>query len=150
MSEIKFYSEPVEMDYTRSPGKLLGKFFASLRDEGIIKGIRCSHCSSVFVPPQQYCPLCTSKMSNLIPMPQEATIASFTIVKKDAPFTEWKAPFTYVAVKYDATHSTFWHRLKETENVNIGDKIQAVFKPESEREGSLLDILYFEKIPEHT
>ena len=146
MSDIKFYSEPVEMDYIRSPGKLLVKFFASLRDEGVIKGIRCSHCSHTFVPPQQFCPDCFHKMSNFVAMPATGQIASYTVVKRDAPFAVWKAPFAYVAVKFDGSDSLLWHRLKDTANIAIGARVRAVFRPASQREGSLLDIEFFEMV----
>ncbi|MCP5493940.1 MAG: Zn-ribbon domain-containing OB-fold protein [Leptospiraceae bacterium] len=146
MKEIKFYSEPLEMEYTRSPGKLLGEFFVKLRDEGVVAGVRCSNCSYVFVPPQQFCPECSSKMINFVNMPSVGTVASFTVVRKDSPFAQWKAPFAFVAVKYDGANSLFWHRLKDIEGIKVGDKVQPVFKKEEDRQGSILDIEYFEKV----
>lgn len=148
MDKVRFVSEPVEMEYTRSPGKILGHFFARMRDEGTLMAIRCSNCSQVFLPPQQFCPECTHKMTNFVEVPSEGRIASFTVMRKDSPFCELTAPYSYVAVQFEGVDSLFWHFCKDTEDLRAGDRVRAVFKSMDDREGSLLDLLYFERVRE--
>lgn len=146
MAKIKFLEGNLEMDYTRSPGKVIGRFLSELRDNQEIMGIRDSKTSQVFVPPQLYGPDSKSKMQTYVPMPSEGTIAYFTVVKENLPFSDWPAPFTFVGVKFDGSHSVLWHRMKATEGLEIGQAVKPVYRDEEKREGSILDIDYFEPV----
>ncbi|RME92634.1 MAG: hypothetical protein D6767_02760 [Candidatus Hydrogenedentota bacterium] len=140
---IKFLDGEMEMEYTRSPGKLLGRFLSELRDNGDIYGIRCSKCSQVFVPPQQYCPDCKIKMQSWVLMPEEAVVEQFTIVQEETPFSDLKPPYAYVAVRFEGANSLFWHRMKNPDSLKAlkkGVKVIPKFLDVEKRTGSILDI----------
>ena len=144
MEKIKFLKGTVEMDYTRSPGKVTGKFLTELRDNQTIQGIRCGNCSHVFVPPQLYCPDCRIKMQSFVKLHNQGTIEYFTKVFEKMPFARWEAPYAFIAVRLAGAHTLLWHRMINIDNIKAGMKVKAVFKPRETREGSILDIDYFE------
>ncbi len=141
---IRFLEGELEMEYTRSPGKIIGRFLSELRDNEEILGIRDSRTSQVFVPPQLYGPDSKTRMQTFVPMPKEGRLAYFTVVKEATPFNDWQPPYAYVAVEFDGATSVLWHRMKETEGLKPGMALKPVYRPEDQREGSILDIDYFE------
>lgn len=140
MDEIKFLDGEMEMEYTRSPGKIIGRFLSGLRDQAEIQGIRCSKCSQVFVPPQQYCPDCGIKMENWVIMPEEGVVEQHTIVHVKTPFSDIEPPYAYVAVRFEGASTLFWHRMKNPEGVQNGLRVKPRFLEEEKRVGSIMDI----------
>jgi uncharacterized OB-fold protein len=84
-------------------------------------------------------------MNNFVPLPPEGKIMYFTIVKKKSPYTDWPVPFIYAGIQFTGAHTIFWHRIKNTDKITVGDMVKAVFLPKDKRQGSILDIDYFEK-----
>lgn len=145
MEKIKTLDGIMEMEYTRSPGKILGRFLSELRDNEEILGIRCSNCSQVFVPPQQYCPDCKISMQTYVPMSKDGVIESYTIVREANPFCDLKPPYAYVAVRFTGANTLFWHRMKDgIDKLKHGLKVHPVFLPEDKRTGCIMDIDSFE------
>ena len=144
-TQVRHLEGVVEMEYTRSPGKIAGRFLSELRDKGEILGIRCSKCSHVFVPPQQYCPDCRVKMQTWVPMPRDGVAEILTVVHEKTPFSPWQVPFVYVGVRFPGAHTLFFHRMIDVA-VNPGERVRAVLKSEERREGSILDIDYCERV----
>ena len=134
------------MEYTRSPGKVIGRFLSDLRDNEAVHGIRDSVTSKVYVPPQAYGPESKTKMQTIVPLSSEASISYFTVVHEKPPFTDWEPPFAFVAVEFEGAHTQLWHRMKDTKGLSIGMKVKPKFKDENERSGSILDIDYFEPV----
>ena len=58
-------------------------------------------------------------------------------------------PYTMAGIVLDnGPDVSFWHVLEETDpqKVQIGMRVEAIFKPEEEREGLITDIIHFRTI----
>ena len=143
--DLLSFNEPMNLTYKRSPGKIIGRFLAALKNEAQLLAIRCSKCSMGFLPPQAYCPDCKFPMNFFFVAPKVGKIAYFASVHKQLPFEGWKPPFTYVGVKFEGIHTVFWHRMLEAKDIEVGLEVVPVFKDKEERQGSILDIDYFKR-----
>jgi len=57
-------------------------------------------------------------------------------------------PEIMALIQLDGADSVLAHRLSEVDpdDLRIGMRVRAVFKPKKEREGSILDIMHFEPV----
>jgi uncharacterized OB-fold protein len=122
------------------------KFFRTLKDEGRILGTHCSHCDQTYVPATVFCERCLAKLDEWVDVGTSGEIDTFTLlyVNLDGSFRE--KPEIIAFVRF--ADGGLVHRLGgvEIDHVEIGMVVQAVFKPASERIGSILDIDYFKPV----
>ena len=78
-------------------------------------------------------------------MPETGTIMSFTIVHIPIPNAPVKPPFIVANIVLDETDQTFIHLVSECDNdaLEIGQKVKAIWKDESEWDYTLENIKYF-------
>lgn len=71
-----------------------------------------------------------------------------TVAYVNVDGTKLKKPIIWAMVKIDKVHGGFVHKLGEVdpEDVEIGMRVEAVFKEKKERVGSMLDIKYFKPV----
>jgi len=147
MAEDQFVSlkGKIEVPYEWTAGEAPGKFLTALRDEKKIIGARCSGCGKVYVPPQESCGTCFDAKVEYVEVKDRGELVSFTIVHKPLVLVPrpLPAPFALALIKLDSADTAMIHYLGEVdiEKIRCGMRVQAVWK--DEREGSVLDILYF-------
>jgi uncharacterized OB-fold protein len=134
---------PIESLYT--VGIAGEKFFRAIKDQGVIMGTVCTECNLTYVPPMMYCERCFAELEDWIEVGTEGTVYTYTVLGvslEDSPLEE---PEIFAFIKIEGVHGGLVHRLGEVEpeEVEIGVAVEAVFKPQEEREGSILDIKYF-------
>ena len=68
-----------------------------------------------------------------------------TVAYVDIDGTKLKKPLVWAMIKIDNVHGGFVHKLGEVDpkDVEIGMRVEAVFKEKKKRVGSMLDIKYF-------
>ncbi len=142
MQKVTHFHGSFLLEYKRSPGKIVGRFLSTLRDEARILAIRCAECNNGFLPPQAFCPDCRAKMQTFFAVPETGQVAYLTKVCKPVPFFDCPVPYYYIGIQFAGVNTVFWHRSFD-DKLEIGDTIKAVFKDESERVGSILDIDHF-------
>ncbi len=140
----------IKVPYEWTAGEAPGKFLAALRDNGRIIGAKCAGCGRVYVPPQEYCGRCFDAPVEYIDVSDEGEVVSFTVVHRPLIDLErpLPAPFTLALVRLDGADTAMVHYLGGTaaEKIRCGMRVKAVWK--EEREGSILDILYFKPLEE--
>lgn len=150
MSSIS--SGEAEQPFKWSAGRYGSKFLTELRDNKRIVGIRCPQCKKVLVPPRRVCGDCFVAMDEIVELPGEGTVETFTVLSfgfvdpdtgKQRP-----VPYTWAFIKLDGADNTFIHYLEETnqDKLRIGMRVRPVF--EDNRRGHVLDIRHFETIEE--
>ena len=119
------------------------RFFRAIKNEGRLLGTRCSQCERTYVPAMLYCERCMDQLDEWVDVGKIGEIHTFTLLFEDYDGSTLDEPQIVVFVRIG--DGGLVHRLGEIapEDVEIGKQVEAVFKPQVERSGSILDIEYF-------
>ena len=85
-----------------------------------------------------------------VTLSDKATVESFTIVAIPIPGNPIKPPFIIANLVADGANISFIHLMSEcvNEEVHIGQRVQAIWKPEEEWDYAMDNIRYFKPIDE--
>ena len=133
--------------YLYTAGVAGQKFLAALRDEGKILGARCDKCGYTYVPARMYCERCFAALpdSAWVEAGPGGRLASFTVVHLDLDGQPLASPRVMGLIQPDGADGLLAHDLGEfgERAPRVGMRVTAIFKPQAERAGSILDIRYF-------
>ena len=140
------------MPYEWSIGLHGSRFFQEVRERQRFIGIRCPECGKVYVPPRRVCAPCYREMDELVPLSDTGTLRAFSVV--NYPFIDPNTggqrpvPYTYGYIQLDGADNIFSHIINETDvsKIEVGMRLKAVFKPASEMQGHITDIIHFDII----
>lgn len=135
---------PIYLDYEFTAGAALARFLASIR-EGRIVGQRCPGCASVYVPPRGSCSRCGIPTEEEVEVKDTGVIEAFTIVHIPIPGNPIKPPFIAASILLDGTDMACLHLVSEvpTEQVHVGMRVRAVWKPREEWDYTFENIAWF-------
>ena len=138
--------QDLKVPYRYSMGGVPSKFFIEIRDNQKIMGIRCPSCDVVFIPPRSTCGRCFSQLQEWVEVGNQGTLETYTQVRYSTPVQPAAAPFYYGIIKPDGADTGLAHMVGDLKGKEprIGMRLQAVFK--EERQGNMLDILYFKPV----
>jgi uncharacterized protein len=144
----KFYS--ADLKYSWSTGIAVTRFLQELKSGKII-GRKCSKCHRILVPPRMFCEDCFRTTDEWIYVKDTGIVNTYSIAHVGTDASRLKEPLYIGVINIDgATRGMgFLHYLGQIaseKKLKVGMKVQAVWKPESERTGSILDIKYFKPI----
>jgi uncharacterized OB-fold protein len=124
------------------------KFFREIKDHGRFLGTHCPTCDLIYVPAAMFCERCFTELDEWVPVPNRGTVFTYTLLNWDLDEQPLDRPALMAYVKLEGTDGGLVHFLGEVEPecVCIGLEVEAVFKDTAEREGSILDILYFRPV----
>lgn len=135
--------------YAWDAGEAIGRYLTELK-AGRLIGVRCNHCRRTVIPPRLNCEWCFNPMSDWVYLPDTGTVNTFSLCYVTWDMRELTDPEISAVIDIDGTRPSvgIMHMLGEVEpdKVRIGMKVQAVWKPADEREGSILDIAYFRPV----
>jgi uncharacterized protein len=113
---------------------------------GKIIGQRCPACGKVYVPPRGACPVDGVPTTTDVELPDVGTVTTFCIV--NVPFRGQRVPSPYVAasVLLDGADIAFQHLILgcEPEDVRMGMRVRAVWRPREEWGTTSENISHFE------
>jgi uncharacterized OB-fold protein len=137
-------SLPVNNRYTF--GLAGERFFRALQEQGRILGAYCPACNHTYVPAQSYCERCLAPLEDWRDVGLTGEVYSFTGLHVNLDNSPRSEPEIIAFVRMG--DGGLVHRIANIpfEEVSIGMQVQAVLKPRSERQGSILDILFFEPV----
>jgi uncharacterized OB-fold protein len=145
-------SDPVAMIIT--PVRLRIQHSASAEEsryliglsEGKLIGQRCPACGKVYVPPRGACPTDGVPTTTDVELPDVGTVTTFCVV--NVPFQGQRVPSPYVAasVLLDGADIAFQHLILgcEPDEVRMGMRVRAVWKPPEEWGTTSENISHFE------
>ena len=121
------------------------RFFREIKDNARFLGTRCQGCGITYVPPRLYCERCFAKLDEWVEVKPTGTVHTFTVLHLALDGSPLEEPEILAFVVLDGSDGGLVHRLGEVapDEVKIGMRVEAVFKPKAEREGSITDIEYF-------
>ena len=132
--------------YSWDAGVAIGRYLAELK-RGHLVGVHCNKCHRTVIPPRNVCEWCFRPMDSWVHLPDTGTVNTFSLCYVTWDMRYLDEPEISAVVDIDGTNPPvgIMHMLGEVDpaTVEIGMRVQAVWKPVEEREGSILDIRHF-------
>ncbi|MEM9254667.1 MAG: Zn-ribbon domain-containing OB-fold protein [Pseudomonadota bacterium] len=141
---------PIYLKYNFTAGAAPTRFLAQLK-HGKLTGQRLPEAGApVYIPPRGSCPATGQPTQQEVELSDKATVQSFTIVHIPIPGNPIEPPFVVANLVADGASISFIHLMSECDNeeVHIGQRVQAIWRPEEEWDYSMDNILYFKPIDE--
>ena len=133
-------------EYAWDAGSAIGTYLEGLR-QGKLLGSRCRRCSRKMIPPRDFCELCYRPVHETVTLKDTGIVNTFSLCYVTWDMQKLKTPQIPAVIEIDGAGKGMgiMHLLGEVDptKVKIGMKVRAVWKPESERTGSILDIRHF-------
>lgn len=139
----------MQADYLYPSGVAGDKLFKHIMKNDSFLASKCPKCNKTYFPPRMYCEDCFCEIpeAKWMELPAKGTIKLHTVVTIDTYGEKLEEPKVIGMINIDNTDSVILGLIKK-ENIDEelrGKQVKAVFRPISEREGTLKDILYFTK-----
>ncbi|MFO8010716.1 MAG: Zn-ribbon domain-containing OB-fold protein [Dehalococcoidia bacterium] len=146
--DVWVYHGQLYIPNTYSAGAVGSRFLINLRDKGKIMGTRCPECNRVWVPARSICKDCFGQLKQWVEVSDKGTVISYAIEHESKPIQPTETPIIYAIIQLDGADNGFAHMLGEVEpeQLRIGMRVEALFKPKGDRSGSILDIKYFKPL----
>lgn len=142
---VPVITTPVRLHYVHSASPVETRYLLGLA-EGRILGQRCAVCGKVYVPPRGACPTDGVPTEEEVELPGSGTITTFCIV--NVPFMGQRISPPYVAayVLLDGADIPVQHLVLgcDAEEVRMGMRVQAIWKPPEEWGRSMENIDHFQ------
>jgi uncharacterized OB-fold protein len=130
--------------YAWDAGVAIGRFLDGL-EEGLILGRECRSCRRILVPPRMFCERCFRGTDAWVEVEQTGIVQTFSICHVRWDMEPLDEPEIPAVIAIDGSDGGLLHMLGDVtpDNVSVGMAVEAVWRPESERTGSILDIAHF-------
>jgi uncharacterized OB-fold protein len=149
--KVLFNYDQLHGEFAWDTGIAIGRYLAALR-EGFLLGARCATCRKVVVPPRLVCEWCFRPMDEYVPLQDTGRVNTFSLCYVTWDVQRIQKPEIPAVIEIDGASPLhgILHKLDEIDpqQVRIGMRVQAVWKPAPERSGSVTDILYFRPVEE--
>ncbi|RLI79821.1 DNA-binding protein [Archaeoglobales archaeon] len=146
---VTYVEDHPDIRYSWTAGQAISRFLNELK-RGRIIGVKCNECGRIMVPPRLYCELCYKPINEWVYLKDTGTVQTFSISYIDPDARPLPEPIIVAVIAIDGASPNMgiMHILGEVkpEDVYIGMKVKAVWKPENEREGAITDIKYWKPI----
>jgi uncharacterized OB-fold protein len=140
------------LDYRHAYGPYYGTLFDAVKDGRRIRGVKCSHCRRVLLPPRALCDVCFSPTSEWVDVEATGTVQASSVVHIEFIGQRLKPPYVYAEVVLDGSSTRLIHMVGNVDAdeaktaVAPGTRVRAVWS--DRHTGSLADIDHFELITE--
>lgn len=132
--------------YSWDTGEAIGRYLAELK-RGRLIGRRCLGCQRVMIPPRSFCERCFRATIEWVYLKDTGTVNTFSLCYVSWDVRRLKRPEIPAVIEIDGASPGMGilHVLKRVEpkDVRIGMRVKAVWKPASQRTGSITDIAYW-------
>jgi uncharacterized OB-fold protein len=136
------------LDYEHAYGHYYGTMFDGVKTDRRIRGVKCSKCARILLPPRPLCDVCYAPTSEWVDVPATGTIQASSVVHIEFVGQRRKPPYVYAEIVLDGTSTRLIHTVggvdpEEAKTVAApGARVRAVWS--DRHTGSLADIDYFE------
>ncbi|MGZ4110269.1 MAG: Zn-ribbon domain-containing OB-fold protein, partial [Actinomycetota bacterium] len=154
LSDAEFRSAVGAVDFRLDPayswdaGVAISRFLDGLK-AGRILARECRSCGRVLVPPRMFCERCFRPTDAWVEVPDTGTVETFSICHVRWDMQPLDPPEIPAVIRiHNTSEGGLLHMVAgiEPAAVSIGMTVRAVWGPEGERVGSILDIAHFEPV----
>jgi uncharacterized OB-fold protein len=139
------------LDYKHAYGQYYGAFFDAVKHDRRIRGVKCSKCRRVLLPPRALCDVCYAPTSEWVDVQATGTVQASSVVHIEFVGQRLKPPYVYAEIVLDGTSTRLIHMVGGVDAAEAktavapGARVRAVWS--DRRTGSLADIDHFELEP---
>ena len=132
--------------YAWDAGVAIGRYLHELR-AGRLIGRSCPECRRILIPPRMVCEACFCATDRWVPLRDTGTVLTFSRCYVTWDMIKLEEPQMPAVIEIDGASPGMgiMHMLGEVDphSLEIGMRVQAVWKPLEERSGAITDISYF-------
>jgi len=141
---VKYVDAKVTLPYHYVAGDYRARYLRALKDKKIL-GSKCSKTGKVFVPPIIASPESLAPCDEFVELQGRGVITTFCIVNIPVIGRNVELPYVAASVALDDAAISIYALIQECkpEDVRMGMRVEAVWKPDGERQGDHEDIQYF-------
>lgn len=138
------------LDFDHSYGYYYGTLFDGVKEGRRIRGVRCTACDRVLVPPRANCDACFAPTGQWQDLPATGTVQASSVVHIEFIGQRVPPPYVYAEIVLDGATTRLIHMVGgvDAEQAKTlaapGARVRAVWS--DRHTGSLADIEYFELI----
>src|SRR6266480_4490170 len=138
-----------KLRYRWDSGEAIGRYLEELK-QGRLIARRCDGCQRVMIPPRMFCERCFRPTDAWVYVNDTGRILTFSLCYVSWDVRRLKQPEIPAVIEIDGASAAMGilHLVKKIRpgKVRIGMAVRAVWKPKSQRIGSVTDIAYWEPI----
>jgi uncharacterized OB-fold protein len=141
---VEVVTTPVSLRVQHSASPQETKYLLGLQD-GKLVGQRCPVCHKVYIPPRGACPVDGVPTTDEVELPDRGIVTTFCIVNVPFYGQKIKPPYVAAYVLLDGADIAFLHLILDcpAEDVRMGMRVEAVWRPREEWEPGLQNISHF-------
>jgi uncharacterized OB-fold protein len=141
---VKAIVTPTRLVYEYSATGAQAEFLHEI-SQGRLLGQRCPSCRKVYCPPSGACPRCGVATQERVSVADRGTVTTFCIVRVPSENIELKLPYCAANILLDGSDMPLTALLQEceAEDVRIGMRVEAVWKPKEEWGTTFENIRWF-------
>ena len=141
---VKYVDSHVRLPYHYVAGDYRARQLRAFKDKKIL-GSRCAKTGKVFIPPIVNSPESFAPCTEFVEVADRGVITTFCVVNIPVIGREIELPYVAASVALDGADISIFAAIQECKpgQVRMGLRVEAVWKPDGERQGNHEDILYF-------
>ena len=144
VDDVTVVTTPIELRVEHSASIQETRYLQGLK-EGRLLGQRCPQCGKVYIPPRGACPVDGVPTEEEVELPDRGIVTTFCIVNVPFLGQRIKPPYVAAYVLLDGADIAFLHLILDcpAEEVRMGMRVEAVWKPREQWEYGLQNITHF-------
>lgn len=144
LEPVEVFEAPIYLKFHYIAGRTITRFLRAVKRGELIGGLSPA-TGKVLVPTIGACPESGKPTGEEVRLRDVGTVLGFTTVHLPIPASSLKPPFVVANILLDGADQTISHLVAECDPtaVKIGQRVQAKWKPQTEWDYGLDNILYF-------
>lgn len=141
---VKYVEANLYLPYHYVAGDYRAVHLRGFKEKKFI-GSRCSKTGKVFLPPVVASPESFAPCPEFVEVPDRGVVTTFCIVNIPVIGRNLELPYVAASVALDGASVSIYALIQECkpEDVRMGMRVEAVWRPDGERTGGHDDILHF-------
>jgi uncharacterized OB-fold protein len=135
-----------QLRYAWDTGEAIGRYLAELKSGRLIAR-SCRKCERVMIPPRMFCERCFRPTDDWVYVKSTGTVNTFSLCYVSWDVRRLKSPEIPAVIEIDEASPGMGilHVIRKVnpKQVHVGMRVAAVWKPNSQRTGSITDIAYW-------
>jgi uncharacterized protein len=144
VDDVTITTTPIELKVLHSASGQETRYLQGL-EQGRLLAQRCPICEKVYIPPRGACPVDGVPTDQEVELPDRGIVTTFCIVNVPFYGQKIKPPYVCAYVLLDGADIPFLHLILDcaAEDVRMGMRVEAVWKPRDEWGPTLQNIDHF-------
>jgi hypothetical protein len=141
---VRYVDTNMYLPFDYVAGDYRAIYLRALKDKKIL-GSRCARTGKVYVPPVACVPETMGPATELVEVADRGVITTFCVVNIPVYGRDLALPYVCASVVLDGADLAIFALIQEVDvsQVRMGMRVEAVWKPDAERQGDHTDILHF-------